>query len=273
MEIGHGLSGCVASRILAADEPGKLLGQWIAGAIVAVLVGVWALSQVLQKRRIARKTASIAHPRIAFASGVSQIDPNVLPIEAIRLHLGKPPRRFDSSLQVYLHTRPPGWLSRKDDLSAVYREQDRLRREGLVVWASLVQANRLLFAPGEQDHPVSIVWSTDSYFDAASDELQAIGQAAFELKGTQPAGGDAAALAKVLTDERMRGQRLAVPAVLTGGRTVWHSALMCTRRHLPRGVLRGRLLPIWIDPKPTGMALLIPTAYWPPAMRTAWEAE
>jgi hypothetical protein len=140
-----------------------------------------------------------------------------------------------------------------------------------VVWATFAQVNRLMFEPGETDSPGSMIYSVDPYYDTHPTELLRIADALYDLKHTDPDDAELATFAKLLTDELKRGMRLQVPPRYTGGRVVYHSAMVFARKHLPAGYITSNLMPVFVDPADTGLLVMVPAAYWPPQLRAHWE--
>ena len=250
------------------------------GVTVAVVIAIRNAMRTNRRRarpkRPPRLPVVAVHPAIPpqlpLRPPLGQSSRGVAPIQLVRDLLGEPPRTFDPSLAHYLQVEPPQWLTAttSDELYGVYPAQDRLRAYGRVVWAAVVQANALLFKPGPEDHPASVIWSEDRYFDARPKALLAITPELYSLKGNDQVDAESAAFARMLTNERIRAPRLKVPSRFTGGRVVYHSSLMFTRKHLPKGYVTGNLMPVWIDPAPSGMVLMVPAAYWPPSVTAAW---
>jgi hypothetical protein len=141
------------------------------------------------------------------------------------------------------------------------------------VWAAHVQANVLLFNVGPSDHPASVIFSEDPWFDDHPEALFEIGHELFNLKGTDQHDPESADFARMLTSELIRAPLLTVPARFTAGRNVFHSSIVLPREHLPKGVLCRRPMPVWIDPADTGALLLVPAAYWPASLLAMWDAE
>lgn len=196
-----------------------------------------------------------------------------MPIEAVRELIGSAPRTFEPKIQEYLHIVPPQWALRDAEMRIAYDRQDIIRRDGQVVWATIVQANKLLFARGPFDHPASMIFSEDPYYDDHPEELREMARDLFLVKGTDQADAESAAFARMLTSELIRAPMLRVPSRFTGGRRVFHSSMMLPRKHLPKGVLGGWLMPVWIDPARNGALLLVPAAYWPASLFAAWDQD
>lgn len=193
-------------------------------------------------------------------------------IESIRQAVGQPPRVFPDRLQHYLRVRKPNWLwyDLTDPLRLPYRHQQRIRDQGQVVWGAVVQANKRLFVPGPIDAPASVIFSEDPWFDDHPTALVQIADALFKLKGTQPADAQRRAFADLLTVETAPGMRFPVPTSMSEGRAIYHSSVVLPRKHLPRGLLAGQLLPMFLDPAGTGAVLLVPAAYWPRRFLASW---
>jgi|GEM_PF-6549037 len=201
------------------------------------------------------------------------VDAPSLPINLIRQSLGQTPRKFSKAMRAYHHIDPPSWLENSDkDLQQIYKQQERIRRDGRIIWCAVVQANGNLFQPGPWDHGASVLWSLDPYFDANVDELLSIARECYALKGVDQTEADALRFSQMITNEMIRGMRLPAPAKLTGGREVFHSSLMVARKHLPSGHLTENIMPVWVDPNPTGILILVPAGYWPPSLTVAWKA-
>jgi hypothetical protein len=262
---------------IAANPPGPN-ASWI-GVLFAMALVATILRHYLRGTLLRRNRTPVApnHPVILPSNRVApQPDQSfrlALPIESIRELLGPAPRTFSQEIRKYLKVTPPPWLKRswKDELKWAFRDQERIRRDGTVVWASIVQANSLLFRPGPTDSPASVIFSLDPWYDENPDDLLETAHDLFQLKGTDQNDPDAAAFARMLTNEMTRGMMLRAPKRFTGGRSVFHSSIMLTRKHLPKGFVGYSLLPVWLDPNGSGALLLVPAAYWPPSLTAQWD--
>jgi hypothetical protein len=186
--------------------------------------------------------------------------------------MGPAPRSFDNSLQAYLTVPPPRWLKTRwrDEQWLNVTSQQRLRRDGPVVWAAIVQANNNLFKRNNAETGASVIYSPDPWFDRHRDALGQIAQQCLGLKGTKPDDPQSAEFARMLTDEMIRGMRMKVPAVFTGQRHVYHSSMLMPRKHLPKGFLSVVYFPVWIDPEEKGAVVMVPAAYWPASLKVEW---
>jgi hypothetical protein len=264
----------------ASTGSGELLvAELCFGALAGLVISSY-VRRYLRRRRPKKKTGPVSppnHPVILPARRqAAQVDDLVrptLPIEMVRELVGPPPRKFSAETERYLHAEPPAWLKRRkgDEMAQAFAHQQRIRREGPVVWAAIVQANSKMFHPGPIDSGASAIFSLDPWYDSHPDNLLASAREHFMLKGTDQADPDAAAFARMLTNEMTRAMMLRAPKRFTDGRNVFHSSVMMTRKHLPKGFVGGHLFPVWLDPAGTGAVLLVPAAYWPASLTSAWD--
>ncbi len=231
------------------------------------------------KRRAAAATKPAAtfvpttHPVIMPRAGGGTPSRVLSPIESIRHLLGPAPRTFDPGLGSYLTVLPPKWLEKSpaDEMWLNVKHQERVRRDGQVVWATIVQANNNLFKLIAAESGASVIYSPDPFFDGTRVMLRSIAGQCFATKGTDPADPESAVFARMLTNEMTRGMRLKVPGAFTSGRQVFHSSMLMPRKHLPKGVLSGSFFPVWIDPQNTGAVVMVPAAYWPASLTAEWD--
>lgn len=98
---------------------------------------------------------------------------------------------------------PPAWLraSPTDKLHRIYEDQWLLRKYGDVVWGHIIQANKMLFEPGDQNCPADVVYSPDKSYDDHLDELARIARSLFDMKGQTTDDPELQRFADVLHDE------------------------------------------------------------------------
>ena len=249
----------------------------VISSLATIMIGFlndWPKSLAHRLRGSSHKT--VKHPRIRPAQSTLSSTTNPqgsTPIAYIRNLAGAAPRQFPRELKQYLDVSRPRWLwhNFSDELHGTIRHQESIRREGKIVWAAIVQANDFLFKDDPIDCPASIIFSEDPWFDDRPEELDSMARSLFKLKGTRPRYPDALRFAKMLTNERERAMRLKAPLALTEGKAVFHSSIILPRKHLPHGVISGRFMPIFVDPRGTGEVLLVPPAFWPPVLLTQWK--
>ncbi|MDR7306573.1 hypothetical protein [Rhodoferax saidenbachensis] len=153
-------------------------------------------------------------------------------------------------------------MTSNDELRLIYVDQKALLNSGSVVWGAIVQANKLLFNAGTEDHPVLIVYSLDPHFDANPDQLLDIAKTLFGLKGNAPESPEHARFASMITNEMERAMSWVVPQELTDGYEVTASTMMLIRKHLPNNRLERSLMPLLTHPS-TPATMVLPSSYWP----------
>jgi hypothetical protein len=159
---------------------------------------------------------------------------------------------------------------------SLYFDQLLLLKQGAIVWASLVQANNLLFKPGENNHPANIVYSADPVFHGNLEELGRIARELYELKEKQlnhPEVADLTTIAQAITNEMDRLLNIEISDSLTAHRIVYFTTIMVHRKHLPFGYLNSGWFPILIAPDKTTAVMLLPSRYWSPSLLKVWCAD
>ncbi|MGW6486256.1 hypothetical protein [Streptomyces sp. NPDC055056] len=156
-----------------------------------------------------------------------------------------------------------------DPLLEILERQDLLLEQGVVVWASLVQANNLLFEPGRSDHPAVVLYCADREFDDRPEHLQYVARRLFSVKGKLLSDPLLQPFANMLCRELSREMRMPVPQSLTGSTAVYCTNVMVARRHLPAGTLNRALFPLLIHPT-CDETMILPSRFWPDGLRNAW---
>jgi hypothetical protein len=213
----------------------------------------------------------IMPPTSQAAAESTVLHRQTLMIDKIRNLLGPPPRAFGSKLSKYLKISPPRWMTKKDDTFVQYQRQQALRERGTVVWASYAQANSLMFTPGTIDSGGSMIYSLDPWYDTHPFELLEIAHELYALKHTNQEDPTADAFARTLTNELIRAMGVPVPTRFTSGRVVYHASMIFPRKHLPKGYVSGKLVPVWVDPHDPSVVLMVPAAYWPAGLLDMWD--
>ncbi|MCX9155647.1 hypothetical protein OPU71_05855 [Niveibacterium sp. 24ML] len=163
----------------------------------------------------------------------------------------------------------PRWMKPQDPLFGFFEKQVVLLNEGRIVWAALVQANRLLFSPGPDDCPADLVWSDDPYFDTRPQELRGIGRRISQLKNTTPSNPEERKIAEQITDEVTRSLGWKLPRSLTD-RDVYSTTFMVFRKHIPNGTLTAGCFPILTHPS-TQFVMIVPFEFWPIDLIRLWK--
>lgn len=189
-------------------------------------------------------------------------------IDMLRSGFASVQKRLAGPRLAALCAAPPSWMKDSDGLMEVLRQQSLLLAQGQIVWGGLIQANKLLFTPGQDDCPALLVYSADRYFDAHPDELRAVGRQMFALKDTNPADPVLKAAALKVSDEAARDLGFRLPAVFSE-REISAATFMVFRRHIPQGVLTAGLFPILTHPS-TPAVMIVPSDFWPLDLLVMW---
>lgn len=196
-------------------------------------------------------------------------------IENTRLKYTEKRKSFGFFDKQYNKLTPPAWMKQVKDtrFQSQYRDQEMLLSRGEVVFAHLIQANSLLFQPGDSDAPAAIVFSSDHYYDDHVDELLIIGHAMFDLKGKTQDDPELKRFAKAITDEVSALFNVKLPEKLTNGRKVYYSTIIIHRKHLPVKYLKTRWFPVLIHPETTEACMILPSKYWAPNLVEYWSLD
>lgn len=163
----------------------------------------------------------------------------------------------------------PPWMKPADPLAEIGNQQMRLLAEGNIVWAALVQANTLLFSPGNHDCPAQAIYSSDPHFDGRIYELRTISSRIQQLKNTTPSDPEAKRVADLVTDEMDRSMNWKLPKLLTD-KDVRSTTIMVYRKHIPNGVLTSGVFPILMHPSTEGV-MIVPFEFWPIELIKMWQ--
>ncbi len=203
----------------------------------------------------------------AFASAATAIATTRQAVVAHQGHMG--------SLELLRgRIHPPAWLTTEDEdpLHLVFADQWILRRHGWVVWGHIAEANDLLRLATGDDHPATVVWSLDPWFDHAVDDLRRIAGDLRDPELGRRSEGETARFARRLSEHVGRVMQWPVPASLAGGRQVILTSILVHRPHLPDGQLASPVVPLLIAPGRSQAAMILPVAEWSPELCDLWAA-
>lgn len=181
---------------------------------------------------------------------------------------GLPPGEAD-----YVDVPMPGW-AQDDRLRGMFTPIPDLLREGRVVWAHLVQANKALFECGPEGHPGDVIYDPAGRLGPA-----ALGEVAHrlfglraqidELRTASPPQPEMLALAEHFENEMTRAVALPVPQQLSPAGLLI-SSLYFERKHLPTGLLTLPFFPLLISDREPGAVMVLPSRWWPQAVLARW---
>jgi hypothetical protein len=195
-------------------------------------------------------------------------------LEIARKNFGEPGKRNFSWLDkiFYLNISKPSWCTKDDDLFATFRNKRRLLTDGVVVWAHIIQANILLFKPGSDNCPASVIFSPDCRSRVDPEELGRIAHSLFKLKGTTPGDSDLQELADNITNEMKRTFGLKLPRSVSPHFELYEATTFVTRKHLPNRQLSLPFFPLLIAAEPPYYNYPLPSRFWPQSLIEFWLA-
>lgn len=194
-------------------------------------------------------------------------------LESCRKNFGAPGQRSFSFFDklFYMNVRKPIWCGKNDDLHQFFENKWSVFKNGVVVWAHLVQANQLLFKPGPENCPASVVFCPNPNAQADLSLLSRVASQMFELKGTTPEDPKLREIAEMLTDEMIRTSGNQVPTQLTGRTPIFESTVFVSRKHLPEPkCLTQSFFPLVVNPNRPFYNFPLPARYWSERLTKAW---
>lgn len=166
----------------------------------------------------------------------------------------------------------PAWLSSSDPMYKVFYQKSKLLQHGEITYASIVQANSILFRRfPSHDCPAHIFFSTDSFIAENPEVLFTIASKISTYKGQaeDQIPDEWKEVARVITDEYDR-TGFTFSLELDIGSIEFHMIpTMIFRKLLPKSKLCGRLLPILTEPD-CKQILVLPRKYWTKEYTKAW---
>ena len=176
--------------------------------------------------------------------------------------LGTPPRKLSWLARRRLRLiREPLWFAEEPNhgLGAFMAGERHLMQRGVVVPGAIVQANSLLWRPGDDAHPAELVYGLDPDVPLAA--LPALAHRLYELKGTEPDEHTPRYIADYLADEYIRTRGVRLPLELAGLKDTFVSTTIVYREHLPKGHLDGSNYPVLVCPS-SHVAMILPHDLW-----------
>jgi len=124
---------------------------------------------------------------------------------------------------------------------------------------TLIQANSLLFKPGNMTLPCLVLFSFDGNCNNDAAFMDTLAHRVFDFKNTSPHDPEQRYVAQLTTNERaVRYRRRPLPTSFTGGPVAFVADLWIERALLPAGFLTERRLPCLAEPGGEGALELLP---------------
>jgi heat shock protein HtpX len=163
------------------------------------------------------------------------------------------------------------WEEDADEIGRVIENWERIHKEGEVRWASLIQANGLLFGENHLSLPGDVVvWCDETVaFDQVF--IESVAGQLVALKGRSGELEDPSAqrYAKMLEEETVRVFGLPVPESIAQGIDLRIFTVFFQILHMPEGVLADSSFPVFHLAEPETVAM-VPYEYWPKGMQKEW---
>ncbi|MBF4488920.1 hypothetical protein IOD06_03365 [Psychrobacter sp. N25K4-3-2] len=174
---------------------------------------------------------------------------------------------LDRADLAYLQMMPPKWM--KDDvLYEQINQLAKLYKTGKVVWAHVVQANKMLWSSDQAySCPAGIVYDPTGRTPVSY--LAEIAHKLYTFKNTIPDTDDIEILkyAEHITDEHTRMLGFDIPSSITP-LPLKSTSLFVWRLHLPNGILQSSF-PILISDE-TAEVTVLPAKFWEQAYYDEW---
>ncbi|MEM6930595.1 MAG: hypothetical protein AAF602_26900 [Myxococcota bacterium] len=191
-------------------------------------------------------------------------------MEALSRVLTPPPRTLDHALVDALElpaSRPP-WLDDEDGLSTIYDRYREIAQHGELALAAVMMANEVMWKPGTEDAPSSVIYTFDPVLQDWPAHIRGIAAALYEFHestATPPRDPWHRLLLDRLHSGFERTMHQRIPSDITKGFVAYESSCMLFRRHLPGGFLDRRFVPVLVlrrGPTPHPCAV-VPSSLWP----------
>jgi hypothetical protein len=192
-------------------------------------------------------------------------------LAAIRDRLGNPKRSLGLFKPSPLEFPEPPWLRNvsphDDQTKLIFHSFKHLWKHGIVVWGYVVRANSLLFSPGAEDSPGTMIFSATDTDASALENLPRLARRLSELRGCgqPPAAWTQKEIEwwEDLNDDMSYQKGVRLPAGwLPEHHEYKGSSVLFHRPHLPVGYFQSWLLPILVDPVGS-LVQTVPADYWP----------
>jgi hypothetical protein len=160
----------------------------------------------------------------------------------------------------------PLWIDRDPMRRTFFRHTD-IWNGGKVVWGRIVQANNMLFSPGQDDCPADVLYDTSAKLPFTA--LKGPSARLFALRSGATANPEEKAFADHLNNELTRAAGITVPKSISE-LPLLVSTVLIHRPHLPDGKLSLAFFPVVMNEKHPGAIMVLPSRWWPVGFRELW---
>lgn len=166
--------------------------------------------------------------------------------------------------QACLSERPPFLGKDPSPLDGYFEHQESFLLSGELIWGRLIRVELPLLKEGPTDYPASLIYSRDP---RVREEPRLLTQMARTLLPSAGRDQESSETARQAADAIVQAhgwaETRAIPEHVAGiaGMLI---GVMVVRSHLPRGFVRGSLVPVLTLPGVTDHAMILPSTFWPP---------
>lgn len=175
---------------------------------------------------------------------------------------GTPPRNLPLHKRALLKlTSRPKWSYQSDstDLDWFFNSTKDLKNNGIIVPGTFIQANSMLFEPGDDDHPGELLFSLSA--DADVIELRQVAESLFMWKGENSPDPEESFFSAYLANELKRVLGVKLSEKICPIPDTYVSTTVFYRDSFPNGVLDSASFPILVSPE-TFAAVVLPYKFW-----------
>ncbi|MPQ43242.1 hypothetical protein [Clostridium tarantellae] len=163
----------------------------------------------------------------------------------------------------------PMWLRQCEDklgYDDVFNNRKKLVKEGTIALATIVQANELLFSRGTEDHPATMIYSSDIFFEENPKELERIAKMLFSLRNeTLPEkileNKELMKIRDLLNDEYTPIFNVKIPDEITKNKEVYMDNIIIHRLDMPNFYLEQNTFPVVTHKDVKGL-MALPSKFW-----------
>jgi len=162
----------------------------------------------------------------------------------------------------YLNIKRPEWCDKSENMWAYFKNTNNVLLHGNIVWGRIVQANSLLFEPGNDDCPASVVFCPNPEVVIPLSILENASEKMYSLKNTTPDNKELLKIANTLTSEVDRTFGIKVPEIFCNEYNILEASTFITRKHLPNKILSASVFPLLVSRSSPYYCFPLPSKYW-----------
>jgi len=161
--------------------------------------------------------------------------------------------------------KAPFWMDNESHKSylQVYENLPQLYRNGEIVYACIIQANRILFKRLPPFNSIAVlIFSLDDFYKTNPLDLYSIADSLYSYKFEDNAPEGIKEVVRSIKDEVTQMLNIALPPDIANNRQIYLTNVVVHRNHLPKKRIISRLLPIICDVENVDGVMIVPKRYW-----------